>query len=139
MPDAASLTKITVHIIASYVERNAVSPGDLPALIRSTFGALSNLGAAAPDATPAEVLRPAVPVRKSVTDEYIVCLEDGKRFKSMRRHLQTEHGLTPDEYRAKWGLPADYPTTAPNYALVRSAMAKKIGLGVKRSKGRKRK
>ena len=135
----AGLTKIAAHIVAAYVERNSVSPTELPSLIQSTFGALSNLGAAAGVPAAPEALRPAVPVRKSVTNDYIVCLEDGKRFKSMRRHLQTVHGLTPDQYRQKWGLPADYPTTAPSYAEVRSAMAKKIGLGAKRGKGRKRK
>jgi predicted transcriptional regulator len=136
LSDAATLTKIGAHIVAAYVERNTVSPADLPAIIQSTFNALSSLGAPAENAPAAESLRPAVPVRKSVTDDYIVCLEDGKRFKSMRRHLQTMHGLTPDEYRHKWGLAVDYPTTAPSYAKVRSAMAKKIGLGVKSGRGK---
>ncbi len=124
------LVKKTAAIVAAYVRGNPVSAADLPQLIASVFASLQSLanGAAA---LPAPELAPAVSIKKSVTPEHIVCLEDGKKFKSLKRHLRTRYGLTPEAYRAKWGLPADYPMVAPNYARARSDLAKKMGLGVK--------
>ncbi|MFZ4070144.1 MAG: MucR family transcriptional regulator [Caulobacterales bacterium] len=124
------LVKKTAAIVAAYVRANPVSAADLPQLIASVFASLQSLanGAAA---LPAPELAPAVSIKKSLTPEHIVCLEDGKKFKSLKRHLRTRYGLTPEAYRAKWGLPADYPMVAPNYARARSDLAKKMGLGVK--------
>jgi predicted transcriptional regulator len=123
-PDKVSLS---ADIVAAYVSRNSVTPGGLPALIESVHGALSKLGAA--EAVPeAEVLVPVVPIRKSVTPGFLICLDDGKKFKSLKRHLAS-HGMTPDQYRTKWSLPKDYPMTALDYAATRSALAKKLGLG----------
>ncbi|MBN9037593.1 MAG: MucR family transcriptional regulator [Rhizobiales bacterium] len=123
------LVSLTADIVSAYVTRNNVPAGDLPSLIAGVHQSLAALGKEAQPETPA--LEPAVPVRKSVTPDYIVCLEDGKKFKSLRRHLGVHYGLTPDEYRAKWGLPRDYPMVAPNYAAARSALAKTMGLGRK--------
>jgi predicted transcriptional regulator len=126
----AELTAIVADIVSAYVGNNPVQPGDLPELIGSVYksiGGLSN-GRAVEEPQP---LAPAVPVKKSVTPDYIVCLEDGKKFKSLKRHLGVHYNLTPDEYRAKWGLPASYPMVAPNYAAARSSLAKKMGLGRK--------
>ena len=125
----ADLIELSTEIVSAYVSHNAVSPGDLPKLIAEVHGALRALQANETPA-PVEELKPAVPVRKSVANDYIICLEDGKKFKSLRRHLAVL-GMTPDEYRAKWGLPADYPMVAPSYAAARSALAKKMGLGRK--------
>jgi predicted transcriptional regulator len=117
------------RVVAAFVSKNALPRGELAALIQSTHAKLAELerGAQSPPA-PQE---PAAPVRKSVTPDYLICLDDGKKFKSLKRHLATL-GLTPDQYRAKWGLPHDYPMLAPNYAAVRSALAKQTGLGAKR-------
>ncbi|CAK0743608.1 hypothetical protein CCP1ISM_170009 [Azospirillaceae bacterium] len=116
------------RIVAAYVSKNVIAVADLPALIRTVFAALA--AAAAPPAEPeAAAPTPAVPVRKSVSADYIVCLEDGKKMKMLRRYLMSAYGLTPDQYRAKWNLPADYPMVAPNYAKTRSALAKSTGLG----------
>src|SRR5829696_10539469 len=106
---------------------------DLPALISSVHAALTNVASGTTE-PPQEELRPAVPIRKSVQPDYIVSLEDGKRFKSLKRHLWTVYNLTPDQYRAKWSLPADYPMVAPNYAAARSQLAKQMGLGARRRK-----
>jgi predicted transcriptional regulator len=126
-PDKVSLS---ADIVAAYVSRNSVTPSGLPALIESIHLALTNLGAAV--AVPeAEVLVPVVPIRKSVTPGFLICLDDGKKFKSLKRHLAS-HGMTPDQYRTKWSLPKDYPMTAPDYAATRSALAKKLGLGRQR-------
>jgi predicted transcriptional regulator len=113
-------------IIAAYVSNNTIQRENLPALIQDTFSALSR--ANQPEAI-AEELVPAVSIKRSVQPEYIVCLEDGKQFKSLKRHLMTSYSMTPDEYRQKWGLPYDYPMVAPNYAAARSELAKKSGLG----------
>ncbi len=121
----------TAEIVAAYVSRNSVPMAELPNLIRSIHASLASLGAPPAAETPAAPLVPAVPIRKSVTDEYIVSLEDGRKFKSLKRYLATSHGMTPAEYRAKWGLPPDYPMVAPAYAAKRSALAKTIGLGRK--------
>ncbi len=123
--------EMTTEIVAAYVSNNSVPLADLAALIHSVHAAVSGLGKAARPTPAAEPLQPAVSVRKSVTQDYIVCLENGKRFKSLKRHLQTTFGLTPAQYRAKWGLPADYPMVAPGYAAARSELAKGMGLGRK--------
>jgi len=118
---------LSADIVSAYVSRNSVTPGGLPALIESVHSALASLGAV--EAVPkAEVLVPAVPVRKSITPDFLICLDDGKKFKSLKRHL-ANLGMTPEQYREKWGLPKDYPMVAPEYAATRSALAKKIGLG----------
>lgn len=123
----------TAAVVAAYVGHNTVAATDLPGLIAAVHRALVNLGA--PAAAPAEELKPAVPVKKSVQPEFIVCLEDGKRFKSLKRHLRTAYGMTPDDYRAKWGLPDTYPMVAPAYAAQRSELAKNMGLGQSRRGG----
>ena len=128
-PDQSELLSLTSDIVAAHVSNNAVSTTELPALIETVFSKLSQLGGAA--AQPAAELKPAVPVKKSVQEDHIVCLEDGKKMKMLKRHLMTDHGMTPEEYRAKWGLPADYPMVAPSYARKRQELAKKIGLGRK--------
>ncbi|NUB11904.1 transcriptional regulator [Azospirillum brasilense] len=132
--EAPDLTALTATISAAYFENNNVSLQDVPSVINAVYAAFTALGQAQQPA--AERLIPAVPIRKSVTPDYIVCLEDGKQLKMLKRHLQSTYGLTPEEYRAKWGLPPEYPMVAPNYAAQRSNLAKQIGLG--RSAGRKR-
>jgi len=125
---SSDLMELTVDIVSAYVSKNAVARTELPDLIDQTFNALKQ--AAAKETQPIqEELIPAVPIKKSVTPDAITCLECGKNFKSLKRHIRTDYTLTPDEYRAKWGLPYDYPMVAPNYAAARSALAKKMGLG----------
>ena len=125
------LVELTAEIVSAYVTNNTVVATDLPALISNVFDALKK--AASSGAQPAkEELRPAVPIKKSVTSEYLICLEDGKKFKSLKRHLRTHYDLSPEEYREKWGLPHDYPMVAPNYAAARSDLAKRMGLGQRR-------
>ena len=131
------LHAMTTTIVAAHVAHNVVPVGDLSKLIQQVFEALAN--ASASSAAP-EKPQPAVSIKRSITPDYIVCLEDGKKLKMLKRHLKTSYGLTPDEYRERWGLAADYPMVAPNYAAQRSALAKKIGLGTKpRKRKRKRK
>lgn len=131
------LIELTADVVAAYVSHNALSPTDLSRLISDVHAALKGLhSAAAPE--PVEDLKPAVPVRKSVSADYIVCLEDGKKFKSLKRHLRTHYNLSPEEYREKWGLPADYPMVAPNYSATRSRLAKDNGLGRKAAPARSR-
>lgn len=120
---------LTAEIVSAHVAHNAVVQGDVPDLINSVFGKLTEL-ATGDDASAIE-LTPAVPIKKSVTDDFIVCLEDGKKLKMLKRHLMTAYGMTPEDYRAKWGLKPDYPMVAPNYAAKRQELAKKIGLGRK--------
>lgn len=127
--DKGELLTLASNIVASYVGNNPVQPDQVTEMLRSVFGTMNTLTDEA--AKQAEELVPAVPVKKSVTNDYIVCLEDGKKLKMLKRHLSTAYGLTPDEYRAKWGLPSDYPMVAPNYAKKRQELAKKIGLGRK--------
>jgi predicted transcriptional regulator len=128
-PAQSDKVSLSADIVAAYVSYNSVPPGGLPALIQSVHMALTSLGAV--EAVPEPVaLVPAVSIRRSITPEYLICLDDGKRFKSLRRHLKS-HGLTPEQYRQKWGLPQSYPMVAPNYAAARSALAKKLGLGRK--------
>ena len=127
--DRSELLALTSEIVSSHVSNNAVNQQDLSAMIESVFSTLEGLGA--PKEEPKEELKPAVPIRKSLTDEHIICLEDGKKLKMLKRHLATSYDLTPEEYRARWGLPADYPMVAPAYARKRQELAKKIGLGRK--------
>lgn len=122
------LVEMAADIVSAYVSANQVTPQEIPALIRTVYASLQQISGPAP-ATIASAQEPAVPVKKSITPDYIVCLEDGKKFKSLKRHLRTKYGMTPDEYRAKWGLPHDYPMVAPNYAKERSNLAKRMGLG----------
>ena len=124
----AEILALTTEIVASHVSNNSTEPEGLPELIHSVFDKLIALASDEP--APTE-LTPAVPIKKSVTDDYIVCLEDGKKLKMLKRHLMTAYGMTPDEYRARWGLRAEYPMVAPNYAQKRQELAKKIGLGRK--------
>ncbi|WP_345772668.1 MucR family transcriptional regulator [Azospirillum aestuarii] len=124
--DNAGLQALTAQVVAAYVGNHNVAPDKIPNLVSITYGALATAGCKAPE--PVELV-PAVPVKKSVTPDYIVCLEDGKKLKMLKRYLRSAFGMTPEEYRAKWGLPADYPMTAPNYAAKRSEFAKSIGLG----------
>jgi predicted transcriptional regulator len=127
------LIELSTEIVSSYVSHNALSVTDLPKLISEVHSALRSLRTAgAPE--PTEELKPAVPVKKSVAADYIICLEDGKKFKSLKRHLRTHYDLSPEEYREKWGLPADYPMVAPNYSATRSRLAKDNGLGRKAGK-----
>lgn len=124
------LVELSASVVSAYVSHNALSVADLPRLIAQVHQALVVLGAAAP-AEVAQELKPAVPVKKSITPDYLICLEDGKKFKSLKRHLRTEYDMSPDEYRQRWGLPPDYPMVAPSYSEARSALAKSIGLGRK--------
>ena len=118
--------ELTTEIVAAYVSNNPVQSSDLANLIRNVHDALTNLSA---EDVQVPEAKPAIPVKKSVTDDYLICLEDGKKFKSLKRHLRAKYGMTPDEYREKWGLPFDYPMVAPSYARKRSQLAKKMGLG----------
>jgi predicted transcriptional regulator len=124
------LIDLSADIVCAYVSHNALSVTDLPRLIADVHSALRGLKSPVA-AEPAEELKPAVPVRKSVAPDYIICLEDGKKFKSLKRHLRTHYNLSPEEYREKWGLPTDYPMVAPNYSATRSRLAKDNGLGRK--------
>ncbi len=122
------IRSLTVDIVSAYVSKNPVPTGELVSLIGNVHKSLVTLYVGKRE-DPAEPQKPAVPVKKSVHDDYIICLEDGKKFKSLKRHLNTHYGLSPDEYRRKWGLAADYPMVAPSYATARSALAKTMGLG----------
>jgi predicted transcriptional regulator len=127
--DAERLLGLTVKIVAAFVSNNSVQATGLPELIARTHASLEALGTApVPQQQPAI---PAVPIRTSITAEHLVCLEDGKRFRSLKHHLISEHGMTPDQYRARWSLPTDYPMVAPNFAKVRSMIARTAGLGRK--------
>lgn len=128
--DKDGLIDLAADIVAAYVSNNTVPATDLPALIRDVFGALDHVAKQPAEVVEAE-LKPAVSIRRSVTPDYIICLEDGKKFKSLKRHLRTHYDLSPEEYREKWSLPHDYPMVAPNYAQARSDLAKKMGLGQK--------
>ncbi|MDD3798420.1 MAG: MucR family transcriptional regulator [Novosphingobium sp.] len=132
-----TLITLTSDIVAAHVSNNSVAVEDVPSLIANVFGALSSLGEPAPVVE--EKPEPAVSIRSSVKPDYVVCLECGKKMKMLKRHLATDHGLTTDEYRARWGLNADYPLVAPNYAKTRRELAKKIGLGRKPGQKRGRK
>lgn len=125
------LVTLAADIVSAHVSNNSVAVADLPALITNVYEALSSLGST-PAAAPR--LDPAVPIRNSIKPDYIVCLEDGKKLKMLRRHLMTHYQMTPEQYRAKWDLPADYPMVAPNYTEQRRMLAKQIGLGTKRNR-----
>jgi predicted transcriptional regulator len=137
MQEKGNLLELTAEIVAAYVGNNTVAQADLPKLIANIYQSLTAAGEGAADGkSEAAELKPAVPVRKSITPDYIICLEDGKKFKSLKRHLRTHYDLSPEQYREKWGLPVDYPMVAPNYAEARSSLAKKIGLGQNRAERR---
>jgi predicted transcriptional regulator len=123
--------RLTADIVAAYVSNNSVPSADLPALIGQVHSALSRVatGQIEPSSEPP---KPAISVKKSITPDHIICLEDGKKFKSLKRHLRTQYSMTPEQYREKWALPADYPMVAPNYAAARSNLAKQMGLGQQR-------
>ena len=134
MREAAGTTDfigLTAQIVSAYVSNNAVASGDIPALINQVHSALLRVSSGKAEA-PSEPLKPAVPIKRSIHSDYIVCLEDGKKFKSLKRHLRTQYGMTPEQYREKWGLQPDYPMVAPNYAAARSRLAKQMGLGQQR-------
>ncbi|MBD8893534.1 MucR family transcriptional regulator [Roseibium litorale] len=134
-PVDANLIDLTADIVSAYVSNNTVASSDLPSLINEVYGALQRTSGTVSEPEP-EPLKPAVPVKKSVMPDYIICLEDGKKFKSLKRHLRTHYDMTPEEYREKWDLGADYPMVAPNYAAARSELAKKMGLGQQRKRSR---
>ncbi|HLH90389.1 MAG TPA: MucR family transcriptional regulator [Xanthobacteraceae bacterium] len=124
--------ELTAKIVAAYVSHNNVSAGDLAGLINQVHAALTRVTATNHGEAPSEPLKPAVAVKRSITSDHIICLEDGKKFKSLKRHLRTQYNMTPEAYREKWGLPPDYPMVAPNYAAARSQLAKQMGLGQQR-------
>ncbi|MBI1212909.1 MAG: MucR family transcriptional regulator [Alphaproteobacteria bacterium] len=127
-PDQETLVETTAKIVTAYVSNNRMMAADLPSLITAVYETVAGVNGGGA-ARAAEPLKPSVSIKRSVTDDYIVCLEDGKKFKSLKRHLRTSYSLSPEQYRAKWGLPTDYPMVAPNYAAQRSKLAKAIGLG----------
>jgi predicted transcriptional regulator len=129
--------ELAADIVSAYVSNNSVPASDLPMLINDVHSALIRVTAGM-IIVPTEVPKPAVPTKKSITNEFIVCLEDGRKFKSLKRHLRTQYNMSPDEYREKWGLPPDYPMVAPNYAKARSNLAKEMGLGQQRRRVTKR-
>jgi len=125
-----SLLELTSEIVAAHVSNNSVNAEELPALIEQVYATLSNVGQAGEMVDDDQPI-PAVPIKKSITPDYIICLEDGKKLKMLKRHLKTAYDMTPEEYKERWGLPVDYPMVAPNYAKQRSKLAKKIGLGTR--------
>ena len=127
----SSYIELTAGIVSAYVSNNAVAAGDISSLISQVHNALLRISNGQSE-TPADVVKPAIAVKKSITPEYIICLEDGKKFKSLKRHLRTQYSMTPEAYREKWDLPPDYPMVAPNYAAARSQLAKQMGLGQQR-------
>jgi predicted transcriptional regulator len=130
-PSTGTLIELTASIVSSYVSNNSVPSADLPALIGQVHSALVGVTSGYGE-TASEPPRPAVAVKKSIMPDFIVCLEDGKKFKSLKRHLRTQYNMTPEQYRERWGLPSDYPMVAPNYAAARSQLAKQMGLGQQR-------
>jgi predicted transcriptional regulator len=136
MEDKTQLVELTADIAAAYLSANTVPAADLPGLIQTIHHALAGVTTGAP-APAAEPQKPAVPIKKSITPDYLISLEDGKKYKSLKRHLRTKYSMTPDDYRQKWGLPKDYPMVAPNYAKARSEMARSMGLG-QGGRGRKK-
>ncbi len=129
MSEKSEFVEMTADIVSAYVSNSSVSMADLPGLIQQVHRALADVanGAQAQEAAPPAT--PAVPVKKSITPDYLICLEDGRKFKSLKRHLRTKYDMSPDQYRSKWNLPKDYPMVAPNYAAARSTLAKQMGLG----------
>lgn len=133
--ESVPFIELATDIVSAYVSNNTVAAAELPALINEVHAALQRISQGETEA-PAEPLKPAVPLKKSVTADFIICLEDGKKFKSLKRHLRTHYDMTPEQYREKWGLPADYPMVAPSYAAARSDLAKQMGLGQQRRNDR---
>jgi predicted transcriptional regulator len=133
----SSYIELTAKIVSAYVGHNSVPTSEIANLISQVHSALKRVSAGQMT-LPAEPLKPAVPVKRSINSDYIVCLEDGKKFKSLKRHLRTQYNMTPEQYREKWGLPPDYPMVAPNYAAARSQLAKQMGLGQQRRRRRER-
>jgi predicted transcriptional regulator len=134
MNEKNTVVELTAEIVAAYVANNPVAQSDLPKLIGEVYRSLSGATNVGEQKQEEPELKPAVAVRKSVTADHLICLEDGKKFKSIKRHLRTHHDLSPEQYREKWNLPSDYPMVAPNYAQARSTLAKKIGLGQRRGR-----
>jgi predicted transcriptional regulator len=134
---STNFIELAAEIVSAYVSNNSVPAGDLPGLISEIHSALNQVGNGRSEA-PTEAPKPAIAVKKSITPDYIICLEDGKKFKSLKRHLRTQYNMTPEQYREKWGLAPDYPMVAPNYAKARSELAKEMGLGQQRRKRRAR-
>ena len=135
MPDSnerENLLSLTTEIVSAHLSNNQVTPEEIPGVIQRVYKTLSGLNGET--AVTAERPQPAVPIKKSVTPDYVVCLEDGKKLKMLKRHLKTAYGMSPEEYRERWNLPADYPMVAPNYARQRSKLAKEIGLGTSRKR-----
>ncbi len=130
-PKLANNVEYAANIVSAFVANNSIPASELPGLVQAVHAALFGIGAAPAEIVAEAKLQPAVPIKKSVTPDYIICLEDGKRFKSLKRHLSSAYGMTPEAYRAKWALPPDYPMVAPNYAQRRSELAVSIGLGKK--------
>jgi predicted transcriptional regulator len=130
------LVELTADIVAAYVSNHVVQVGDLSHLIADVHSALSSTSSPAPAAINIEKPKPPVPIKKSIEEDYLICLEDGMKFKSLKRHLMTHYNMTPEEYREKWGLPSDYPMVAPAYAEARSRLAKEMGLGQRRKRGK---
>ena len=130
-----SFIELTANIVSAYVSNHSVPSADIPALITQVHSALKRVSGGATE-IPVEPLKPAVPIKRSINSDYIVCLEDGLKFKSLKRHLRTRYSMTPDQYREKWSLPPDYPMVAPNYAAARSQLAKQMGLGQQRRRRR---
>src|ERR1700761_1811116 len=128
MDEKSDLIEMTADIVSAYVGANSVAAADLPALIHSVHNALVGVSAA-PDSGEGAPKEPAVAVKRSITPDHLICLEDGRKFKSLKRHLRTKYNMSPEEYRSKWSLPKDYPMVAPNYAKARSELAKQMGLG----------
>ena len=133
MSETNNHIELAAEIVSAYVSNNSVPAGELATLLNDVHAAILRVSGGAP-AAPVEALKPAVPPKKSITDEYIICLEDGRKFKSLKRHLRTQYNLSPEQYREKWGLAADYPMVAPAYAKARSNLAKQMGLGQQRRK-----
>ncbi len=131
MTETLNYIELAAEIVSAYVSNNSVPASDLPGLLSDVHTALVRVSTGAAVTTP-ETAKPAVPPKKSITNDYIVCLEDGRKFKSLKRHLRTQYNMSPEEYREKWNLPPDYPMVAPAYAKARSALAKQMGLGQQR-------
>nr|CAD6611538.1 transcriptional regulator [Rhizobium sp. Khangiran2] len=130
------LVELTADIVAAYVSNHVVPVGELSHLISDVHAALNNTSSPTPVVAVPEKPKPPVPIKKSIEEDFLICLEDGQKFKSLKRHLMTHYNMTPDEYREKWGLPADYPMVAPAYAEARSRLAKQMGLGQRRKRGK---
>ena len=133
--DTTNYIGLTAEIVSAYVSNNTVASADIPALINQVHTALMRVTSGEAQ-SPSEPLKPAVPIKRSINPDFIVCLDDGKKFKSLKRHLRTQYNMTPEQYRDKWSLPADYPMVAPNYAAARSQLAKQMGLGQQRRRRR---